>query len=163
MKTLTLTKGKTAIVDGEWYPILSRWKWYYSTSGYAVREIGGRLNKERISMHNYIMMCPSAWEVDHINRNRLDNRMENLRLINPVDQQHNRSIQINNKTGYKGVCFDKSRNKYMASIALKGKQYNLGRYDTAEEAALAYNESALRLHGKEASLNEIKSIGYSKR
>lgn len=58
------------------------------------------------------------------------------------------SIKKNNSTGYRGVSFDKSRNKYVAQIAFKKKHYHLGRYDTAEEASDAYQEAKKKLHGE---------------
>lgn len=120
-----------------------------------MRDIGGRHNKEHVFMHRFIMMAPEGLEVDHINGNRLDNRECNLRIVTPSKNQYNRRMQRNNKTGYKGVSFDRSRGKFMASISANGKQINLGRFKTAEEAARAYNQAALELHGEYAFLNDV--------
>jgi len=155
MKTICLSKGKEALVDDYWYPILSKWKWYCSTKGYAVRDIGGRKGKEHILMHRYIMMAPTGWEIDHKNQDKADNQEQNLRIVKPEKNYINRKMLSSNKTGYKGVCFDKSRGKYMASISLNKCQHNLGRFDTALEAARAYNEVAKVLHGEYAYLNEL--------
>ncbi len=154
MKTITLTMGQEVIVDDEWYPILNEWNWYFH-NGYAARDIGGRNNKQHIYMHRYICMAPDGYEVDHINQNKLDNRKENLRVVLPEKNYYNRAKQINNTTGYKGVCYDRKRNKYMATISYKRKQMNLGRFKTAKEAAKAYNEAAIKLHGDYSCLNQI--------
>lgn len=81
--------------------------------------------------------------VDHINGNRSDNRIENLRLVTFNQHSANKSIQSNNKLGVKGVSYCPQRNKYCAYIKANGKQKNLGRYDTVEEAKAAYDTAAL--------------------
>ena len=155
MKKISLTKNREAIVDDEWFGVLSQWDWYYSSGGYAVRDIGPHESKEKIYMHRYILMAPSAYQVDHINRDRLDNRKKNLRVVTPDKNYFNRAMLSNNTSGFKGVCFDKARNKYMASIQKDRRQFNLGRYGTAIEAAKAYNEAAKQLFGEYAYLNDV--------
>ncbi len=153
VKTIPLSKGKEAIVDDEWYPILSKWVWHCSSMGYAVRKIGGRHGKQSMFMHRYIKMAATHRVVDHVNGNRLDNREQNLREVMPRYNYYNRGKQANNTTGYKGVCYDKSRGRFMATISKDRLQRNLGRFDTAEEAAMAYDAAARDLHGKHARLN----------
>ena len=135
-----LTKGYETVVDDEWYPVLTKWAWKVRITKnkvYAQRSAAGG---EAVIMHRYIMMATGRSEIDHINGNSLDNRRENLRFCTRSMNMHNRGPQKNNKTGYKGVCFDKSRGKYIASISCNRKQYNLGRYKTAEEARDAYEK-----------------------
>ena len=154
MKEIPLIKDKKVIVDDKWYEVLVKWDWHYN-NGYAVRRIGPRNAKQTVFMHRYICMVPDAYDVDHINQNKLDCREENLRIVLPEKNYFNRCLQSNNKTGFKGVCFDKERRKYMASIQYKKKQMNLGRFNTAEEAARAYNAAAIKLHGEYAWLNQV--------
>ena len=160
MREIPLTQGKVALVDDEWYPILSRVKWYYNPSrdigGYAHRDSGTRGCRLRLAMHRYIMMAPDGLEVDHINGNKLDNRTENLRVVLPIVNHQNKRKPRNNTSGYKGVCFDKSRGKFTANIGMKGKTFHLGRFVSIVDAARAYNEAALRLYGEGASLNEVE-------
>lgn len=98
---------------------------------------------------------PEGYEVDHKDRNPLNNHIDNLRLATPSENQHNRAKSKNSTSGYKGVSWHKSEKKYYVQIKLNYKQYHLGSYDTAEQAALAYNEAAKRLHGEFAYQNEI--------
>jgi hypothetical protein len=76
--------------------------------------------------------------IDHINRDKLDNNIENLRLVTRQENQWNR--------GAKGYCFSKLANKFQAYIKLNGKQTTLGLFDTAEEAKNAYLKAKKRLH-----------------
>lgn len=69
--------------------------------------------------------------IDHINGNRLDNRVENLRITTHQGNNHNR-------TKAKGYYWNKQKNKYEAQIVLNGKHIRLGCYDTEEEARQAY-------------------------
>lgn len=157
MKEIELTKGKKAMVDDEWYPVLSKFKWHtHNTNGkwYAVRTVGKK-GRSVVFMHRYITMAPSGRVVDHIDGNGLNNQESNLRVVIPKANYYNRKIQSNNKTGFKGVCWDKDRGKYMASISLNHKAINLGRYETAEEAAKAYNARAKELYGENARLNDV--------
>lgn len=89
--------------------------------------------------------------LDHINRIRHDDRLENLRLARPNQNCANCSIRSDNKTGYFGVY--KRRNKWRAGISKNRRLIWLGTFKTAKEAALAYDESAKVLHGDFATLN----------
>lgn len=66
--------------------------------------------------------------VDHINGNRLDNRWSNLRKASRSENMMNASISQRNSTGAKGVHFDKSRGTWLASLSVKGRSKNLGRF-----------------------------------
>lgn len=84
--------------------------------------------------------------IDHINRNKLDNRLENLRAVTRTENQHNHGLRKNNTSGYIGVYFHKQANKYEAQIILNGKRIYLGLYATAEEAFTAYMIAKIDLH-----------------
>lgn len=90
---------------------------------------------------------------DHIDRNGLNNRRDNLRLATNAENLRNRPRQRNNKSGYKGVCFDKRVGRWRADIGVDGRSIKVGRYDTAEEAARAYDTAAREHFGEFAYLN----------
>lgn len=89
-----------------------------------------------------------AWpaaDIDHINGNRADNRIENLRDVSrSVNAQNQRRAHRDNKTGYLGV--DLRNGLYNARIKLRGRTTLLGSFPTAEDASAAYQAAKLRLH-----------------
>lgn len=87
---------------------------------------------------------PPHW-TDHIDRNRQNNRRENLRCAEPSENQCNRTM-ANNTSGAKGVSWDVTRNRWIARIQFKHKSVNLGRFESLTDAAAAYEEAATRLH-----------------
>ena len=89
---------------------------------------------------------PAGMDVDHINRDKLDNRPENLRLATTAQNRANIGKQRNNSTGFKGVFLDKG--KFRAKIKSNGTQRFLGSYSTAEAAATAYDSAALAAFGE---------------
>lgn len=86
--------------------------------------------------------------LDHINGNRRDNRIANLRPCTPRQNLANSRLRSNNTAGVKGVWYDKDRDKWAARIRRDGKRVMLGRFETKEEAAEAYRLAALREYGE---------------
>ena len=159
MKQINLTRGKVALVDDEDFEWLNQWKWKCSTFGYAVRllpadESGKRSN---VFMHRLILGTPSGLYTDHINQDKLDNRKANLRIATKSQNSANSKVRVSGKTAsFKGVSL-KQRGVFEAQIKTGGKYVYLGRFDTEEDAALAYNDAAKKAFGEFASLNKIQS------
>jgi hypothetical protein len=139
MQLIPLTQGKSALVDDQDFKFLSQWKWFLVKNKYAGTHYGE--NKGIIYMHRLIMNFPKKLQVDHINRNTLDNRRENLRTVTQSQNLHNTSSRKNNKSGYKGVHFDKRKKKYIAQIMIDRKYIFLGHFDNAIEASKAYQKA----------------------
>lgn len=87
-------------------------------------------------------------EIDHINRQKDDNRIANLRPATVAQNQKNRSVNSNNASGRKGIYWYKRDNKWMAQARLNGKRHYLGVFHTAEAAADAYDAFARKHHGE---------------
>lgn len=85
--------------------------------------------------------------IDHINTERGDNRITNLRSCNNQENSLNRSKQLNNTSGYKGVDWCKRREKWRAKICYKKKSHHLGYFDCPKEASKAYEREANILFG----------------
>lgn len=92
--------------------------------------------------------------IDHIDRNILNNRIENLRDVSAKQNLMNVGVSTSNTSGYKGV-HKSSRGKYVARISENGVRRCLGTFNTPEDAARAYNAAALRYHGEFAYINKI--------
>lgn len=86
--------------------------------------------------------------LDHINGDRDDNRIVNLRLATPSQNAMNRKMRSDNATGYRGVYREVQSGKYRAAIGVNRKILQLGRFDTPEEAFAAYCAKARELHGE---------------
>lgn len=144
-------KGKfSAIVDDDDFEEINKFRWSY-TRGYAIRR-AGRLC---LLMHRQIMETPEGLETDHINGHKLDNRRTNLRVVNHTENNRYRPIQKNNTSGYKGVAWNRTLKYWVAYIKVDQKRLHLGYFNNKEEAAIAYNKSAKKYHGKFAILNKI--------
>ncbi|WP_343625387.1 HNH endonuclease [Roseateles puraquae] len=85
-------------------------------------------------------------EIDHVNRNRSDNRIENLRCVTASENQQNKGLQRNNSSGLKGVSWYARGECWQAFIAVDGRNKRLGSFPTKEEAFEAYCAAASRVH-----------------
>lgn len=130
--------------------VASAYRWHVR-GGYACTTVNG----SNMFLHNIIMGSTSG-TVDHINRDRLDNRRENLRFASNFQNAANKAIRKDNSTGFKGVWYVKKNKKYRASIQSENKRIYLGLFNTPEEAANAYNSAAKNLHKDFAFVNKFK-------
>lgn len=89
-----------------------------------------------------------AGQIDHINGVRDDNRWSNLRLATPAQNAQNCGKRAENKSGFKGVSWDKTAEKWVAQISINGKSKRIGRFKTPEEAHAAYVAAAKALYGE---------------
>lgn len=90
-------------------------------------------------------------DVDHINGDRADNRMCNLRLATRKENLQNRSASRSSATKVKGVDYHAGMRKYRVRIRSEGKRFTVGYFDSVEEAAIAYEKAAAELHGEFAA------------
>lgn len=89
-------------------------------------------------------------DIDHINGNKLDNRIENLRFVDRSQNMSNVGMQKNNKSGFIGVFWASRTRKWQAVVAHKKKNIYIGTFDCPVQAAKAYNEAVLKYHGSYA-------------
>lgn len=162
MKLIKLTKGYFTKVDDDDYERFNKYKWYAGLSNHlprARRWIQNKKYKKLFYLSREIMNAPKGINVDHVNGDTLDNRKCNLRFCTNQQNLENRSKNKRNISGYKGVVPGSIShpNKWRAQIGTrrnrKSKTYNLGHYDTKEEAARAYDKKAKELFGDFARLN----------
>ncbi len=146
------------VIDKEDYEKVKNYRWYCNSSGYAVTANSGHVMR----LHSVILDCHlsklSGYTIDHINRNRLDNRKCNLRICTHSENTQN---QKRKSTLFKGIYFNKSNNKWRSLIRMNGITYRLGSYIDPVDAAIAYDIAALTLYGDTACINFLFMVGYS--
>ena len=117
-------------------------------SGYRLVGISfSILRSHRVVWAMYFCRWPKG-HLDHINRQRTDNRIVNLREATNTENCRNSRMKANNTSGFKGVDWLKKHKKWRATIRVDRKQYHLGLFDTPEEAHAAYCTAADAWHGE---------------
>ena len=155
MKEIELSQGKVALLDDEDYEWLNQWKWYAVSCGwsfYAARS--RRHNSPPTRMHRLILGAQSGQLVDHRDGDGLNNQRANLRFATHRQNSTHRIRGPRNRSGYRGVSWDKSSNKWRASIRLDGRVVHLGMFTDPVEAAHAYDAAAIAHHGEFATTNQ---------
>lgn len=120
---------------------ISMHKWSLSSDGYVV-------NKKVGYLHRFITKCSDSDIIDHIDRNRLNNLHENLRLTTQHENSFNNSLHVHNKSGVTGVSYIEDRGKWLSQIMYDGKTKFLGRYVNKEDAIKARLKSENKYFGE---------------
>jgi hypothetical protein len=127
--------------------------WAGKTAGYA----SNGYRRLRINERQYLAHClawlymTGSWpskQIDHINADRSDNRISNLRLATRSQNGANARRRVDNTSGAKGVSWHRITGKWSASLAVNGRQYHLGLFDSTAEASAAYAAAAERHFGQ---------------
>jgi len=139
MKEIVLTTGEVTQVSDEDFDSLNQFLWCLSGE-YASTT---HLYMAHVVLTRTGIVIPEGKEIDHIDRNKLNNQRENLRAVTRSQNCHNADLRSNNISGHRGVFFDQERQKWCAFLTINGIRMRLGRYNTIEEA-IAVRESAER-------------------
>lgn len=128
---------------------------YVNSNGYRIVTIDGTqyLAHRIVYAMRHGIEIPTNFDVDHIDGNPSNNRIENLRLATRSENMSNRGKQLDNTSGYKGVSWCNRHKRWKALISKDGNKIFLGYYDSALEAAAFYDAAAIKFHGKFARHN----------
>lgn len=147
--------GRKFKFDIEDYQMIKDYCWHINKCGYVVK----RKNEITTLFHRLVMNCKDKnLVVDHINHDTTDNRKSNLRIVTQQQNCFNSKIRNINKSGCKGVSFDKSRNKWSDSIVYNGKNIHLGRFEDFNEAVKHRKIAEEKYFGEFSYDNSINKI-----
>ena len=122
-----------------------------NSHGYLGFQIDGKKYLvHRIIYYMYHGHIDDTKQMDHIDGNRANNRIENLRLVTRSQNGHNQKIRKDNTSGVKGVSWHKDVMKFQARIKTNNKSIHLGLFDTLEAAEKAITEAREKIHGEYA-------------
>lgn len=138
------------IIDDEDFDKINKYRW--ACSIHKKGRIYFYARPENISMHRLIMGFPNGMDVDHINSNWLDNRKSNLRICSRSQNNYNNRMSIRNRSGLKGVCWDKEHGKWRAQIKIGNKQKYLGLFKNKEDAWKVYKKEVIEVRGEYVNL-----------
>lgn len=154
---IPLTQGQEAVIDPEFW-FFDKWlwvaSWHQDSKCFYVKRSVNWPHHHMLYLHRELLSARKGQEVDHVNHNGLDNRLENLRIVTRAQNMMNRR-SIHGVSQFKGVSWHEKAKKWRANIRL-GRQQHLGFFSSEIEAALAYNKAARELFGPYALLNPIK-------
>lgn len=152
--------GTVALVDDADFEWLNQFKWNvakYRNYLYAVRSdtpVNGV--QKQVKMHRQILgLSDPKIFGDHKNINTLDNQRSNLRIATPSQNSANRTTRKNGSSKYLGLCWMPNRKRWTVTIKKDGVVKNLGYFKNEKDAALSYNNEAIKLHGEFAKLNVV--------
>lgn len=145
---MTSDKVDAIIVDSEFAPLIVNRKWCIDTHGYPVANVKNKL----IRLFDFVMAQkfdekPEGCYVDHINHDKLDNRLTNLRFVLPLESSRNMPLRADNTSGVTGVSKTK-KGAYRAYITIDKKRIELGYYKTIDDAIQARREAEDRFNFK---------------
>jgi hypothetical protein len=145
IRPISLNSGEIAIIDEEDYEKVKQYKWSFN-GRYAIGY--GKGIKNTTTMQRIVMNPPDGCVVDHINRDKLDNRRSNLRICTQSQNMANYPMHGLNTSGRKGVYWNKKREKWRAQIRFNQKLIVIGYFHDLNEASEAYIAQAKKLFGE---------------
>ena len=133
--------------DGLYYKKNNKRAGYENPAGYRIIQISGKNHKEhRLVWLIYYGSLPNS-DLDHIDRNKSNNNINNLRLATKQQNCYNKGKQKNNSAGFRGVTFYKKSNKFQAQIQINYKKIHLGLFTDINDAIQARKDAEQKYFG----------------
>lgn len=145
-----------AIIDVDDAALIGRYRWCLDRDGYVVRSQRTATGIAQFKLHREILgLAPGDGLIgDHINRNKLDNRRENLRVLTPGQSPQNRSSAARSTSRFRGVSWNRERCKWHARAWVDGRNLHVGWFDDeteAGQAAAAFRAEHMPFSAEEAT------------
>jgi hypothetical protein len=115
-------------------------------------------DNSKISLHRYIMSFPIGSQIDHINNNGLDNRKENLRIVDNLTNNLNKSFTPRKINKHKGVYWIKDKGKYRVNITINSKTIYLGYYKCPIEASMVFDNFIKNYYGEKYLVKNLNNL-----
>lgn len=158
MKTIRLAGGKETLVDDSLYDWLNQWAWTTNQNGYVLRliELDDRETRKRriVLMHKLVAGAPQDIDVDHKDRNKLNNQFHNLRMATRAQNMMNARGK-NGSSKYRGVDFHAQSGKWRMRFSHGHLKYTTKMCNSELEAASLWNAMAREEYGEFAYQNLI--------
>lgn len=154
MNILTLKNDVKVLIDGRDFKRTRGHNWFLTRNGqkrgpsYVRADVWANGKRTRVTLHRLIMKAKPGQIVDHINCDTLDNRRSNLRFATPLQNVANSRISKRNKSGYKGVFWNKNQNRFQSKVRVDGKYVHLGNFKDPIDAYCAYCVAAKLIYGE---------------
>lgn len=129
---------------------------YHKSTGYfRVRLLGTLYYSHRVIWELINGPISEGMSIDHIDGNRANNDIDNLRLVTVSQNNKNTSKRVGTVSKFKGVCWHRQCKKWKAEISCDKQRFHIGLFESEESAAKAYNVEAVKLFGEFAKLNHF--------
>jgi hypothetical protein len=151
MIEIKVNQNKIILIDDEDFQLISQYNWTvykHRNTYYADRKYYSNGKRKKIKLHRLIMNAEPSQIVDHIDGNGLNNQRSNLRFATHQNNTRNSLKYKNNTSGYKGVHWCNTLNKWRAQIFVDKKRKRLGAYTDIKQAHIAYETAAKELFGE---------------
>lgn len=132
------------MIDVDNVDLIIKYRWSINANGYVTGWKDGSV----ALLHRIITNAKKGEFVDHINGDKLDNRLSNLRIVTNQQNCMNRKLVSNNTSGVTGVYWNKGMSKWQAQIMYKRKYMYLGCYDNIEDAVKARKDAEKKYFGE---------------
>ena len=141
MKILNANDGTEFLVSSRDHLSVKNMNWHIDSKGYPATT----LNSKTVRLHSFLLGKPlPGFETDHINRDKLDNRRENIKIVPAHRNRRNHKIQSTNKSGFNGVYWNKQNKNWVAQITVKHKTIFLGSFDDIRQAQITRLDAEVR-------------------
>lgn len=146
-------EGKFAICDEQFLDLVNKYSWRCDyKKGRKLHYVVSKMHGERVILHRLLLKNPESF-IDHENGDILDNRLVNLRQVTNQQNGFNRKISKNNKSGYRGVCWQLRLKAFHAQICKDGVITSITRSKDPAECAAAYDLTAIAIFREYSRLN----------